>query len=243
MARIPVFARGHVGLWKGKDKYEYLNCNISAFGTGGLAWKGFSFANDFGSSFKCDIRLLGDEHLRIFGEASILREQSLRSSLMGLRFKLSAGDQARLEGAIQKSGHYPNSYLRKYPRIPARQDIGTFPLLANVQMLSTERFRKDPPLAVRVQNLAPSGLLFSSENGTIFSVGPGEKIAVTLQARGWFDSSVPIVATIARTTDEQNPESGNLTRYVGARFEGLREEDKKNFKRLLLEIVEELKGQ
>lgn len=241
----PVFVKGHLSFGIDGHALEYIHQNISIFGVTGLPWKPLNPKEHFGRSVSVTVRVPLHAPLSFRTPAFILREQTLYSEGMGLRFVLDAELKGQLSAYIAKYGFYPTAYVRKYPRIPSQVAIQTYPqrvlVVPDAETSSALDGVASQPMIFDIVNLSPNGVLLMTENQIALSVLPGHRIHMALEPRGWFPVPVRIQGLVCRVTDELNSTSNNLTRYLGVKFVRVDEPNKAAFLDLLKDILERMK--
>ncbi len=235
----PVFVKGHLSFGLDGHSLEYIHQSISVFGVTGLPWKPLNPREHFGRTVSVSVRIPLHQPLSFKTSASILREQTLYSEGMGLRFLLDAELQGHLSAYIALHGFYPTEYVRKYPRIPSQVAIQTYP--QRVLVVPAGEGTDAQPMVFDVVNLSPNGVLLLTENQGSLSLLPGHRVHMTLEPRGWFPVPVRVQGLVCRVTDELNVSSNNLTRYLGVKFVRVDEPNKAAFLDLLKDILERMK--
>jgi hypothetical protein len=223
---------------------KYLNQMISPFGVTGLPWAPLNSNEYFGRTLLVEIQPSISEKTKIEGPAQILREFTLNSRKMAIRFHFDYEQSQTLENMIEKHGSQPSSYQRKLPRIPSSKIIKSFPLKASLQSTSLgleAPHGRTTPILCDVENLSPNGILVSTENQSSLSFNPGDSIQLTLDPRGWFPFPIHAQGKICRIIDDFCLESSNILRHLGIQFTSFTEEDKKAFLTLLKDILQQLK--
>ncbi len=186
------------------------------------------------------MQILGKTPLDFETPATILREFTLFAEYFGLRFHLSGEQRSALEQAILAEGFLPTEHVRKYPRIPVMSAISTFPLRVTAVPAGQQNLF-EAPLVFDVKNLSPNGVLLSTESQIALVLAPGQRLNLTLEPRGSFPLQVQVEGLICRVTDDLDPESRNLTRYLGIKFTRVDEVNRAVFLDLLKDILEKLK--
>jgi hypothetical protein len=237
---LPVFVKGHLTFTVDQQDLEFIHQNISVFGVAGLPWGGLNARDHFGRAITATIRIAGTEPLSFWTKAHIMREYTSVGEHMGLKFQLEATVKAKLAALIEKTGFYPTEYLRKYPRIPANNQIQTFPLRA---LAVTEGESDKAPLILDVGNLSPNGVLLHTENQQALAIQPGTRLNLMLEPRGWFPMPIRVQGLVCRIVDELNPQSGNLIRYLGIKFAKVDDVNRTAFLDLLKDILGRIKDQ
>jgi hypothetical protein len=238
----PVFVTGNISFELEGRRLEFLQQNISQTGVNGLPWGDLKATEHFGARVRCEVELAGIEGTAFSTDAHIVREYTLTTETMGVKFDLPAAQQKSVNELIRKHGHPSTEIVRKYPRIPLNKTIQTYPTHAVVAAIgSTTLVLNEQYLVFDVMNLSPNGALLSTENQLALMMQAGEKIDVTLQPRGWFPTQVKTQAQIVHVSDDIDQRSGNLVRAIGVRFGKMDELNKTAFLDLLKDILEQLK--
>lgn len=237
-----IFIKARLVLLVDNQSIDYGIQDISVFGASGLSWGNLEPKKYFSRRVSCIIQVAAAQELIFRPDAYLLREQTIQSQTMGLKFDWSPEDREILEHYIIKHGFYPTLYARKYPRIPAQIGIQTFPTRVLLTLIDLAgRPTIDQPLIFDVANLSPSGILISSENRSTLDIKPSQRVKITLEPRGWFPTHVQLQGTVARVSDDINFESDNLIRYLGIRFSNLDAANRVAFLELLRDILEKIR--
>jgi len=239
-----VFIKGHLTFEIDGMILEFPNQTLSAFGVTGLPWAPLNAQEHFGRQVQVNLLIPQPKVLHIKGPAYLLRESTLYNEHLGLRFQFDADQKSRLMEHINRYGHYPTDYIRKYPRIPSETTIQTFPLQVLARFPSQQggsNPNQDAPVTFDVQNLSPNGILISTENQIALSIKSGEKIFMVLEPRGWFPMQIKVEGMVCRLLDDRSPQNGNLVRYLGIKFTKVDEVNKTAFLSLLKDILETIK--
>jgi len=241
-----VFVKGHLGFTINGQSYEFVHQNISVFGVTGLPWGPLDPRESFGKPVTATVRIpqqpTHDLPVALRTRAYIMREQTLYAQHMGIRFQFDAEQKASLDAHIQKHGFTPTDYMRKYPRIPSSQSIQTFPLrVLVVPERKIELPIQEYPLVFDVSNLSPNGVLIHTENQIALDIVPGQRLELVLEPRGRFPLQIAVQGLVCRITDELQPQSGNLLRYLGVKFTRVDEVNKTAFLDMLKDILEKLR--
>ena len=91
-------------------------------------------------------------------------------------------------------------------------------------------------------NLSPDGILLHTENQAALNVRPGDRLSLMLEPRGWFPMSIKVQGLVCRVSDEMNPQSGNLMRYLGIKFTKVDDVNRTAFLDLLKDILARIKS-
>ncbi len=244
---FPVFIRGHLTFTIDGHTLEFIHQSISVFGVTGLSWAPLDPFAHFGKEIRVQVRIPAlPQPFSFTAPAHILREKTLYSDYMGLRFHLPPDVTKTLEELIRKGGFYPTDYVRKYPRIPSNEQVQTFPLRA-LGIPQTRRSKRGrtveatgDPIVFEVGNLSPNGVLLSTENQQAVDLSPGDRIDLMLEPRGWFPHKVEMEGLICRVSDELIPSTKNLRRYFGIKFSRIDDTNKAVFLNLLKDILERI---
>jgi hypothetical protein len=245
MTRPPVFVRGQLSFDIDGNHLEFLQRRVSIFGMTSLPWGPLNPREHFGRNVEVNLRFAADESVAMKAKAYLLREYTANAKYMGVRFKLDIRQTEQLNQLIQKHGFYPNDHVRAYPRIPSSFILRTFPLRAlGLPVTSTVGApAQNMQVIFDVANMSPKGVLLSTESQLALAYSPGDRIQLTLEARGWFPMTIQVEGTVRRVLDEISPRSGNLIRYLGMEFTSIDEVNKQAFLDLLRDILKDLKRQ
>lgn len=247
---LPVFVKGHLTFSVDGQDFEFIHRNLSVFGVAGLPWGPLNSRDHFGREVTVSLRVTSPEPLQLLTKARIMRESTTVGEHMGLKFYFDKGQEdarSKLQSLIDRHGFYPTEYLRKYPRIPANAAIQTFPLraLAFVAPPGSEGMpdaaRQAVPLILDIANLSPNGILLHTENQSALVIQPGDRLDITLDPRGWFPMPIRVQGLVCRVTDELNPTTGNLLRYLGIKFARVDDVNRTAFLDLLKDILDRMK--
>jgi hypothetical protein len=234
------FVKGHLAFTLDGKPQEFIHQNLSAFGVTGLPWGPLDPALHFGREVDVQVRIPAEKSAQFTTRATILRENTLFGSHMGLRFRLEPAARAMVESLVRKIGFTPTEYLRKYPRIPSAENIATFPMRV-LGMPEGADLNHPLPTSFDVGDLSPNGVLLSTENQAAMEIAPGARIDLVLEPRGWFPHSVRVLGLVCRVSDEKHPTSGNLIRYLGIKFVRVDEPNRLAFLDLLKDILHRIK--
>lgn len=232
-----MFLKGNLRIQVGDQSLHYIHQKITSFGVTGLPWGTLDPVEHFGRAVMVGINIEHPVKWSLQAPAQIIRETTVHSSQMVIKFHLSPEELKTLNGLIEKHGGYPTEYIRKYPRIPSSQFIQTFPLYALVTT------HQNTTITYNVENLSPNGILISTENRISLENNPGERLILTLDPRGWFPHQIRAEGLICRIMDDLAPGTGNTHRRLGVKFTKMHENDKASFLSLLKNILEDLQTQ
>ena len=237
-----LFTKGHLRLTLNDHVLEFLYQLISIYGVSGLPANPLT-KPFFGQKVFLTLEVPSAKPPLIFKtQAKVLREQTITSEHMSLKFELDANQKAQLLGHISKKGFYPTAYVRKYPRIPSSSVIQTFPLRAIIKPLDQTRPIGPKQLIMDVINLSPNGILLSTDSQIALDLAPGQRLGLELEPRGWFPVSVHVEGLICRVTDDLMSETGNLSRQFGIKFTKVDAINRAAFLDLLKDILEQIQG-
>jgi hypothetical protein len=220
---------------KGGDReYSFLNQGVSIYGISGLRWTAFDPADHVGDEVTATMDVLAREKFRFSTLARLTAETTADSSYLGMKFYLSDFEKTRLAAAIQKEGYYPTDYVRKYPRIPARGVIASMPLRAIVNSDANDL------VAFDIANMSPSGVLFCTENPKAALFPPGMRLRVQIDPRGERFSAFKFEGLVCRVSMEKNPETKNISRYLGIRFLRIPDNERQHFLEILRAVLDNI---
>lgn len=217
---------------------EFPNQPVSVFGASGLnasILKAAGVTPDQMAGITVSVRL---ETTQVYqGTAVILHERSERGESAGLRFDFTDEDRKKILKEISEKGFSPSDTVRKYPRLPVKVDISTFPLL--VQVIPQDFLIADEifPISMALVNLSPNGALLSSENALSKKLNPGQRFRLTLEPRGWFTSKIEVTALLCRVTDDWRKETQSTLRYFGMKFVKIDDRNRELFLTLWRELL------
>lgn len=242
MNQTPVFIKANIEMTVDDVQLQFRNKNVSLFGVGSLPWPPLSPKKHFGKVVTAHIRTLTNPAQKVTVEAIILREYTANGDRMGLRFNLDADSKKQLLAVIKDFGFFPTSHFRKYPRVPAAYDIGTFPLRVLIRPHDySDRPEDTPPVICDLKNLSIGGVLISTDNPFALSLEPMDLMAIYFEPRGDFSMEVELQGVICRVIDQLDPSSRNLTRSFGVKFTKVNEENQMAYLELLKDILTRLK--
>jgi hypothetical protein len=248
-----VFVKGHLSFTIDGQDIEFLNQNISVKGVTGLSWGKLNPKIHFGRGVEVKLRLpvavaegqvappnAAPQVLTVTTPAHIMRESAVNGESMSLKFTMDQAGREKLSSLVQKSGHYPTEYIRKYPRIPSDSLIQTFPLRV-VLITDSMDGTFQVPIIFDLDNLSPNGVLIHTENQAALQLVPGAYIDLILEPRGSFQHPIRVQGLICRVGDELSQVNGNIIRYLGIKFTRFEEVDRAAFLELLKGILERIK--
>jgi hypothetical protein len=231
----PVFIKGRLTLVCGKYRLEFTRKNVSIFGISGLPWGPLSAQEHFGKPVDLKVEIASLDHYGFTTTGYIMREYTLYSEHMAIRLRLDPETQREVRARIQKHGFFPTDYIRKYPRIPSNPKIQSFPLNVIAQIDGHA-----DPIVFGLRDISPNGVLISTENQASLRLKPGDRIQIALDPRGWFPAQIRCQAMVCRVSDDLEPGSGNLTRYLGVRFTKIDDMNRAAFLDLMKDILQRL---
>jgi hypothetical protein len=153
-----------------------------------------------------------------------------------MKFLLDQPNRLKLGASIHDEGFYPPDHSRKYPRIPATDEIPQMPLRA---IIKTD---DGALIALDIADMSPSGILLYSENSKVDQYPPDTKIRVQVEPRGEQFKPFNFTGLVCRVVRDTSMRSGNITRYLGVKFVELEETDKRNFTGILQAVLTKLKA-
>ncbi len=236
----PLFTKGHLRITLEKEVLEFLYQMVSVYGVSSLPSNSITQPY-FGKTVFVNVEIPAALPLHFKTRAKVLREKTINTENMSLKFELNEEQRTLLSKHIEKHGFYPTEYVRKYPRIPAAMEIQTFPLKALFAPLPPMRELTQSQLVSDVINLSPNGALLATDSELAQQLNPGQRIKLELEARGWFPISVHVEGLICRVRDELNSQSGNVTRHFGVKFIKVDRVNKTAFLDLLKDILDHVK--
>jgi hypothetical protein len=227
----------------------HLRQNISVFGCMGLPWGELNPQSHFGRRVNLQVRSVEPGNLFFSTPGHLIREATVSSERMGIRFDLSSAQRERLAEQIRNHGFNPPEGMRKYPRIPSSARIASFPLRV-LGVTLPESHAPDPapaphlgvPMVYEVLNLSPQGILLSSENRLAQQIGPGTHLAITFEPRGPSNHGVRVQGQVCRVTDTIESASDNVSRMLGMKFTYVDPVNRTAFLDLLRDILERIRA-
>ena len=221
---------------------EFPNQPVSVFGTSGLNTSvlhaaGMTPSQLAGLTVSVRLEALDAQYKPYQVSAVILQERSERGESAGLRFEFTEEERNRIVKEISEKGFSPSDTVRKYPRLPVKTEISTFPLLVQVTpqdfLIADETY----PISMALVNLSPNGALLSSENALSKKLDPGQRFRLTLEPRGWFTSKIEVTALLCRVTDDWRKETQSTLRYFGMKFVKIDDQNRDRFLTLWRELL------
>lgn len=240
--KIPVLVKAIIDFDLDGKAFHFENRPVSLFGVFGLEWGTLSAEDAFGKKVKARVKLM-DSNDMFETEGTILRERTLHANQMGVKFFLDQSAREKLQNQIRKTGYHPESYVRKYPRIPATPFIKTFPLRASGRTMIEGHLVEGPPFLFDIENLSPGGILLKSESRLAHSLIPGDHMHLTVEPRGDFGVQIEVVGRICRLMEELDHRTENVNRYFGVQFIEIDPNNSAALAELLKDIVFRIKNQ
>ncbi|MBI3556310.1 MAG: PilZ domain-containing protein [Deltaproteobacteria bacterium] len=231
LALPPMFVPANIEFTLNGKAYAFAKEGVSLFGTAGLITPDFSPIDLVGEVVAVTINVLTFPPLRISTPAQLTAQLTTEKEYIGLKFRLSDSDRERMNEAIRREGFYPTSYIRKYPRIPARESIPYVPIRAVVLTPGEEVTVFD------VANISPNGILLYSENFKSNLFPPGSDILIQVEPRGQMFEAFDVEGIVRRVVMDKNNKSGLITRYLGVRFTRILDEGEENFRAILHAVL------
>ena len=208
-----------------------MNQGVSAFGISSLKWAQFDPTEHVGEKIQVTVDLLTKVRSRFTTQALLTAEMTTDASYLGMKFLLPPAERERLVAVIKQEGFCPTAYIRKYPRIPATNSIPNMPLRAIV------RDHQDSLLVFDIANMSPNGILLYTENPRASFFVPTSRLVAQVEPRGEMFQSFEFEGAVCRVLLDRNPETGNMTRYLGIRFMRLTKTDKDNLLDILRAVL------
>ena len=234
----PFFVRAKIKIEIDGEVLEFRDRDVSLFGVMGLPWRGLSASSDFGRSVMVLVHIPLREPVIFRTKARITRETTRYSTHMGLKFELGPAQALKLRKTIEEFGFSPSSHNRQYPRIPALDWLGDFPVRAGVKV-STGKHQFEA--IFDVADLSPAGALLETENPLASILVPGMRLQVSLEPRGKKEKKLAIPALICRIIDATNPHNRNSLRQIGVSFSGMSKTTHSVYLAWLRDILTDLK--
>lgn len=228
---IPIFIKGNVRFALLGREFNFPSEDVSPFGVSGLRLNNANPEDLVGTAVNASIEIMASRRFVFYSDSRITSEATVDAVYMGLSFSLREEIKRRLIQAIQKEGYYPTSYMRKYPRIPASENIPTMPLRAILSSTMTES------IAFDIANMSPNGVLLYTENPAANVLLPGMRITVQIEPRGMPVRATHFDGMICRVMQNVNVQNNNIRRYLGIRMLRLSADDRQNFRDTLKAVL------
>jgi len=237
-----VFLKGNIRFHIDNIEVNNSKQNLSVFGASGLPWEPLDPESYFGKKITVFIELQADPTLFITAPGVILKERTQFSEKMAIHYFLTEKDKNIFKELQKKHGYYPSDYVRKYPRIPIANEIGTFPfhVIVNINESDNDEFAKTS-MVLDIENISPNGLLLKSESNLTSAIEPGDRINLLIDPRGWFPLQIKAQGLVCRITEELDQKTENINRYFGVKFTHLDTTNKLTYLELLKDILKKLK--
>lgn len=243
-----LFIKGHLRIQVDNRVVEHIHQSVSLFGVSGLPWGTLEPSTHFGKIAQITLRIpqatrTEDETFQL--TALILSEQTTRSKYLVLRFELTPEQKSRLRALIDRFGHFPEEFIRKYPRIPMDEALRVYPtraLITRPTKNESLQAAEESTIVTDVRNLSPSGVLLSTENPNASSLSPGMHLLINFEPRGWFREPLKVSGQLCRIMDEITPKTRQSIRYLGVKFTHLNAENKQMLQERLKDILLQLKS-
>ncbi|MBI2606368.1 MAG: PilZ domain-containing protein [Deltaproteobacteria bacterium] len=240
---VPTFVHSNVRLTIADREYAFLNQPLSIYGIAGIRWPHFDPTSHAGEFLKLNAQVLCKQPytLDLGGHITVeeaFSEQTKKTTYyLGVHIEMRAEDRERLSKTIAAEGFVPESYTRKFPRIPASSDIPDMPLRA------LARAPTGVAISFEIMNLSPSGILLCSDNPNAAAFAPGAGIHVEVEPRRLSLDPFKFDGLICRrTTDRLSGKAGTLRRLFGIRFTNISKEHKQVFLDTLRTVLLRLQG-
>ncbi len=227
----PMFVPANIEFTLKGKAYAFAKEGVSLFGTAGLIAPDFSPIDLVGDIVTVTINVLTFPPLRISTPAQLTAQLTTEKEYIGLKFRLNDFDRERMSEVIRREGFYPVSYIRKYPRIPARESIPYIPIRAVVLTPG------EGVTVFDVANISPNGILLYSENFKSNFFPPGAEILMQVEPRGQMFEPFDVEGIVRRVVMDKNNKSGNVTRFLGVRFSRILDEGEENFRAILFAVL------
>ncbi len=220
-------------VWIANETYDLGEHLVNAAGVPAFNWQQFDPMGWVGRSCRVNIKLLTQAPYEFESEALLTCEQTIRTTSLGIAFKMAPEDTVTLNAIVAAEGILP-AFARKLPRIPFTDRISMMPSRAIV-FFSLGGTRT--AIVTTVENLSPSGLQVTTEDLRALVLIPGTGVQVELQPRGKFGEPVVLNTEIKRIIYATHPTSRNSVRTFGLGIVSVPEEEKARFTQLLKLMV------
>lgn len=240
---IPTFVQSNIRLTIGGRDYAFLNQPLSIHGIAGIRWPHFDPTTHVGEPIKLNAQVLCKQPytLDMGGHITVeeaFSEQTKKSTFfLGVHIEMRVEDREKLSKTIAAEGFVPDSYTRKFPRIPASSENPDMPLRA------LARSPTGVAISFEILNLSPGGILLCSDNPNAAGFAPGMDIHVEVEPRRLSLDPFKFDGLICRRTTDRIGVKGNvLRRLFGIRFTKISKEHKQVFLDTLRTVLLRLQG-
>ncbi|MBI3557320.1 MAG: PilZ domain-containing protein [Deltaproteobacteria bacterium] len=230
----PIFIRSNVRFTLFGHEYVFPAEGVSLFGISSLRSPNFDPTDMVGEQVRIEVDVLSKEPFAFATNAWLTAEATVDNVYLGMKFNLGEKIRSKLVQAIQLEGYYPTNYIRKYPRIPAKDVIPTMPLRAIVSTIDDEL------LAFDIANMSPNGILLHTENPKAAFLVPSVRVQAQVEPRGSTMAPFDFEGIVCRMMMDMNPVTRNIKRYLGIKFTRIPEEQKQNFLEILKAVLESI---
>jgi hypothetical protein len=134
-------------------------------------------------------------------------------SSMEIRFRTPEELRERLAQAIDAEGFEPVRHLRRFPRLPAGNEVPSMPAHAIVHSVQG-------PIVFTVVDLSPAGILLATESPRAAIIVPGTSVSVQLEARGRVLSTSEVRGSARRLEVYRHGDTGNIVYSIGLHLDG-----------------------
>lgn len=227
----PIFVKANLKFsMLGRD-YSFPNEGVSVFGATGLRTPAFNPVDLVGTAVPTIVEILATKTFAFHTTASMTAEITVDNTYLGLKFSLPDDVKRRVSELVRTEGYYPTNYVRKYPRIPARDVIPSMPLRAIAQNAT------DDLIAFDIANMSPGGILLHTENPKASLLVPSMRFEGQVEPRGSSEASFQFDGLVCRMMIEMNPTTRNTRRYLGVRFTRIPDEQRPQFLEILKMVL------
>lgn len=233
----PIFVRSNLTFEHQGKIYSYSNQGCSLYGFSSLQAQAFDPTDHVGEMVKLTVDVLHTDSFQFSTSASITSEVTTDTTYLGLKFYLGDVVRNRLAQAIKNGGYYPTDYVRKYPRIPAKEYIASMPLRAIVSGELSEYIVFD------VANMSPNGLLLNTENPKALLLIPGMRINGQVEPRGGTSDPFDFQGLVCRMLMDKNPKTDNLRRFLGIKITFIPPEQRQTFLEILKSVLNNIQSE
>ncbi len=230
----PIFIRSNLRFTLFGREYAFPAEGVSLFGISNLRSPHFDPTDMVGEQVRIEVDVLSKEPFAFATNAWLTAEATVDNVYLGMKFNLGEKIRTRLGQVISLEGYYPTNYIRKFPRIPARDVIPTMPLRAILATIDEEL------LAFDIANMSPNGILLYSENPKAAFLVPSVRIQAQVEPRGSTMAPFDFDGIVCRMMMDMNPVTRNIKRYLGIKFTRIPDEQKQNFLEILKAVLESI---
>lgn len=228
--------RANLSFHLGEIEFKFNKRMVSPFGVVGLPWAGMDPKNALGEKVVVSVQLEEAPSQIIEIPSLLVSEKDQKHETLCLRFLFDSSRRQEFQKLLDGHGIIFSSHARKYPRVPASQEIQNFPL--HVLLTHPKKLRR--PIIFQVGNLSPKGAFLGSENPTAFLLEPGDTPHIEIEPRGTLLNEISLECDLKWIRNDFNDQSGNRVRYIGIEFRNASEMSRAAFSELIKSIASEM---